>query len=105
VPKKKKQTLFKKPKHKKYAKIIKFDTPDNAEKAMHSLLGEFIIAKQNAKRLRIARTLTYSANRAEASSRRKKISVKERKEFLKIAGLYHRGAHIAWREYNKIKKS
>ena len=104
MSKKTKQTLFKKPKYKYLAKIVRFDTPENAKKSTKKLEKEFINAKTDKKRLRIARTSLYASNRAEASGKRKNLSRKEKSEYKKIAILYKNTSNMLFKEYDSLKK-
>jgi len=104
MSKKPKQTLFKKPKHKYLAKIVNFDTPENAKKSTKKLEKEFVNAKTDKKRLRIARASLFASNRAEASGKRKNLSRKEKTEYRKIAVLYKNTANMLFKEYDSLKK-
>lgn len=103
MTKKPKQTLFKKPKYKYLAKIVRFDTPENARKLVKKLENEFINAKTDKKRLRIARASLYASNRAFASGKRKKLSRKEKTEYRKIANIYKGTSQMLFKEYESRK--
>lgn len=96
-----KKTLFKKPKHKKYAKMISFKNPTQARISARKLRKEFREAKQNAKQLRIARATQYASNRAKASSKRKKLSTSKRKQIKEIGKIYNTTANSMWKKYKK----
>ena len=84
--------LFKKPRWKKYAKIVTFENPDAAKGAARELLREFKSAKTRAKKVRVKKVTVYAANRARASAKRKNLSPRERRELLQIARIYERAA-------------
>jgi len=86
--KKRKLTLFKKPKYDKYSKIVSFKNPTEARKSATELRKEFNSAKTHSKKLRIARVAQYASNRAYATLKRKKLSAKERKEYREIGKIY-----------------
>ena len=96
-----KKTLFKKPKHKKYAEMISFKNPTQARISGRKLRKEFREAKQNAKRLRIAKATQYASNRAKAITKRKKLSTDERKQFKEIGKIYGNTAKSMWKKYKK----
>lgn len=102
---KKKKTLFKRPKHKKYAKMISFKNPTQARISARKLRKEFREAKQNAKQLRIARATQYASNRAKASSKRKKLNTNERKQIKEIGKIYNTTANSMWKKYKHKKKA
>jgi len=90
---KRKWGLFKKPRWKKYSKIVKMDTPENARKSVKKLLAEFRKAKTREKKVRILRVTQYAANRARViATKKKRLSAKERREFRTIAKIYERAS-------------
>ena len=86
------QGLFRKPRWKKYARIVTFENPDAAKGAARELLREFRNAKTRAKKVRVKKVTVYAANRARASAKRKSLSSRERRELLQIARIYERAA-------------
>lgn len=80
--------LFGKARYKKYADIISFKDVSSAEKSRDKLLREFYNAETRAKEVRIVRVSTYASNRARASSKRRRLSKKERNELIEIADIY-----------------
>jgi len=98
-----KRSLFKKPKHKKYAEMISFKNPTQARISARKLRKEFREAKQNAKKRRVARATQYASNRAKAITKRKKLSVDERKQYKEIGKIYGNLANTFWERYNKDK--
>jgi len=94
-------SLFNTPEYGKYQKIISFDSPKKARSSAKKLNDEFNAAKTKEKKLRVARVSQYSANRAKASAKRKKLSAKERKELRKIGNIYNKQAKTLWNRYNK----
>lgn len=96
-----KKTLFKKPKHKKYAKMISFKNPTQARISARKLRKEFREAKQRAKKRRVARATQYASNRAKASGKRKKLSTDERKQFKEIGKIYDTTAKSMWEKFKK----
>jgi len=104
MPKKPKRTLFEKPKYKYLAKIVRLDTPENAKKSTEKLEKEFINAKTDKKRLRIARASQKASKIADASRKRKNLSRKEQSEYRKIAILYKNTSNMLFKEYESLKK-
>ena len=100
----KRQTLFEKPKYKYLGKIVRFDTPERALESTKKLETEFINAKTDEKRLRIARASQYASNRATASGKRRNLSRKEKSEYRTIARYYENTANMLFKEYNSLKK-
>ena len=101
LDKSRKKTLFKKPKHKKYAEMISFENPTQARISARKLRKEFREAKQNAKKRRVARATQYASNRAKAITKRKKLSIDERKQYKEIGKIYGDLANTLWERYNK----
>lgn len=99
--------LFKPPRHKDIAEIVSFKNPREAREAASRLvnalergrLGKKKVGKKRA--LTIARALTYAANRAEASAKRRNLSPKERRELKEIAEIYRDAADEAWEIYHE----
>jgi len=81
-------TMFDKPKSKKYADIVKMDTPENARKAANKLHDEFFGAKTRKKREYVKRVTNLAAQRAGAQLKRENLSAKEVREFRLIKALY-----------------
>jgi len=81
-------SLFKDPRFKYLAKIVSFKDINSAKKSSEKLRNEFNKAVSKVKKLRIARAAQYAANRAKASSRRKNLSQKEKKEYKQISRIY-----------------
>ena len=98
--------LFKPAKHKWLAKIVTFKTPSLARKASKKLLnglkrgriGKLKIGTKRA--LTIAKALQYAASRAEASTKRENLSVKEKRELRKISEIYDKAADRAYKIYH-----
>ena len=84
----------------KYSKMIRIDTPENAEKSTKKLVNEFINAKNNEKKLRVARVAQYTANRIDAMLKRKKLSEGERSQLEKVSKIYTDRAKLIWMGYN-----
>ena len=101
LDKSRKKTLFKKPKHKKYAEMISFKNPTQARISARKLRKEFREAKQNAKKRRVARATQYASNRAKAITKRKKLSIDERKQYKEIGKIYGNLANTLWERYKK----
>ena len=93
--------LFKPPRHKWIADIVSFESPSKARKAARKLVREVEKSKRRNKALTIARALTYAANRAEASAKRKNLSPKERRELKEIAEIYRDAADEVWEIYHE----
>jgi len=91
----------KKPKHKKYAEMISFKNPTQARISARKLRKEFREAKQNAKKRRVARATQKASNRAKASTKRKKLSTDERKQFKEIGKIYDTTAKSMREKFKK----
>lgn len=101
--KERKQTLFKRPKHKYLAKIITFKSVTGAEKSVKKSENLFKEAKTKKKKLRIARAIQYAENRIKYGFLAKKNLKKETKVRLKkIANIYEDSADRLWKEYDKL---
>ena len=81
-------TLFAPPKYKKYAQLVSFENPEQAKHSAQGLELEYDTATTKAKRLRIIRVTSLAMNRAQASSKRKALSAKERQQLRHIAATY-----------------
>lgn len=101
---KRRQTLFKPPRFKKYAKMISFRNTTEASQSIRKLRKEFREAKTDEKKLRIARTTQYASNRAFASAKRKKLTVEKRKTLKAIGKMYDDTADDFWKFYAEMKK-
>ena len=82
------QGLFKPPRWKYLARIVKMDTVENARKAARKLLQIFREAKTRAKKRRVKQATVLAANRAKVMAGRKDLSPEERHEFSVIAKIY-----------------
>ena len=82
------QGLFKPPRYKYLARIVKMDTVENARKAARKLLSIFRSAKTRAKKVRVKKATVLAANRAKVMAGRKDLSPQERHEFSVIAKIY-----------------
>ena len=98
------QQLFKKHRYIKYSKMIRIDTPENAEKSGKKIIDEFRDAKNNEKKLRVARVSQYTANRVDAILKRKKLSEGERSQLKKVSQIYKNWAKSMWYAYNLDKE-
>ena len=88
-----KKTMFKeKPKSAKLAKIVTIENPTKARHASATLKREFRNARSRDKKTHIKRSAVLAANRAEAMTRKKDLSPKERKELKEISGIYRNAA-------------
>lgn len=88
MSKKNKNTLFGEAKYAYLSKMISLKDPQSAKKSVSKLKKEFNNAKTKAKKLRIAKATQLAANRAMASTKRKHLSKKEKKEFREIGKMY-----------------
>jgi len=93
--------LFKPPRWKYLAEIVTFESPEKAQKAARQLVREVKKAKRRDKALRIARALTYAANRAKASAKRGNLSPEKRRELREISKIYREAADEAWEIYHE----
>ena len=86
------QGLFKPPRWKYLARIVKMDTVENARKAARKLVQLFKGAKSRVKKRRIKAATILAMNRARASAKRKNLSTEERRELSLIAKIYEKAA-------------
>lgn len=98
-PSRKQQGLFKKARHPKYAKMVSFKDVYEAQESMKKLKHEYLEAKTEEKRLRIARVAQFSANRAKAMLNKKALWPDERQEMRKIYIVYDMLAEQLFRDY------
>jgi len=93
--------LFKPPRWKYLADIVTFETPSKARETAKKLVGMIKKAERRDKALRIARALTYAANRAKASAKRSNLKEKERRELIEVSKIYRAAADEAWEIYHE----
>ena len=99
--------LFKPPKHRWLAELITFEDPKKARESAGKLVrglkrgrvGRRKIGRKRA--LTTARALSYAANRAEASAKRRNLSAEERKELKEIARIYRDASKEAFEIYRE----
>jgi len=103
IPKERKQTLFKPPKHQYLADLITFKSVEGAEKSSKKAMRMFNDAKSKQKKLRIVRTLQYAENRINASLKKKNLNPETKKRFKKISSTYGFTADSLWIKYSKLK--
>jgi len=83
-----KRTMFFPAKHEKYADIVSFKNPEQAKHSANQLLLDFDMAKTRAKKVRVKRVTVLASSRAKASTQKRILSSKERKEYLEISAVY-----------------
>lgn len=88
----KKGSLFVEPEFKKFSEIVSFTNPSEARNSVQELNKEFRSAKTRKKKVRVFRVTDLAAKRARATSRRKNLSRKEKREFLEVANIYREAA-------------
>lgn len=103
---KRKRSMFGPPKYKKYEKIVKLTSVEDAKESAKELLHEFKSAETKAKKLRVLRATQLAANRAEVMTKRKKRPLKSstKREKKKIAAIYERATEKMEKEYERLKK-
>jgi len=82
------KTIFFPPKYKRYAEIVRIDSPEAARASVKILREEFNRAETAEKRRRIKRMMVLAANRAAAAAKKKDLSGKEMTEFLEVERIY-----------------
>jgi len=97
------QTMFGKAKHEYLRDIISIRSPESATGSVRELTREFYGAKTKVKRLRIARSAQLASNRALASAKRKSVSVIEKVELKRVAGIYAQAAERMFEIYGRMK--
>jgi hypothetical protein len=90
---KSRKTMFFSAKSPKYAEIVSLKSPEKAKVSAKKLLAEFRKSKTRDKRRRVKRVTVLASNRAQASSKRKKLSPNERRQFWHIAEIYRDAAN------------
>lgn len=85
-----KRTLFDKAKSKKLADIISFKNPQAARGSAKELLREFNAAKLRSKKVRIIQATNLASNRAAASTRRRNLSMRERRELTTVSNIFRK---------------
>jgi len=99
---KKNQSLFYEPaKYKKYSKLIDTTKPTRTRK---KLLEEFNEAKQLEKKKRIAKIATLTANRLNATKKRRDLTVETKKRINYSADHFEKTSQMLWNKYNLEKK-
>jgi len=91
------KTLFFPPKSRKYAEIVRIDSPDAARVSVKRLEAEFHSAETREKKRRVKKMMVLAANRAAASARKSSLSGRERGEFREVEAVYrnsYRGLKI-----------
>ena len=86
------KTIFFPPKSKRYAEIIRIDTPEAAELSVKQMKEEFSKAETDAKKRRLKRMITLAANRAQVISENPRVSSKQREEARRVAEIYRKAA-------------
>jgi len=84
-----KQTMFGKPKFRKYSDIVSLESTSSARKSIRLLNKEFRDADTRAKKVRVKRVTLLASNRAYAMAQKRKLSFRERRELLHIADMYY----------------
>jgi len=84
------KTMFGPAKYDYLSKAISIDSVRSARESVIELKKMFNTAATRTKKLRIARATMLAANRADASRKRKNLSMNERKQFAEIKGIYQR---------------
>jgi len=93
-------SLFKPARHKSIAEIVSFETPSRAKQSSIKLLR--IMRKCNRRKaLIILKALNLASNRALASAKRRNLSVKERRELVKVGRIYRKATLLASKIYKK----
>ena len=92
VPIKSRKTMFVKPVSQALADMVSLRNPGSAKGSVIELTNEFMAAKTQDKRLRIARATMVAGNRANASAKRINLSDRERQEFIRIYHIYNMAA-------------
>ena len=82
------KTMFGSAKYEYLSNMVSLRNPAAARGSIRELEREFQEAKTHTKKLRIARATRLAANRADASRKRKGLSVREYDEFAVIARIY-----------------
>jgi len=95
--------MFGKAKHEYLRDIISIRSPESATGSVRELTREFYGAKTKVKRLRIARSAQLASNRALASAKRKSVSVIEKAELKRVAGIYAQAAERMFEIYGRMK--
>jgi hypothetical protein len=85
---KRRNTMFGTPRHKKLAKLIRQDTPTAAREAAREILSDFRDLSHRDAKVAYKRAVVLASNRAGAIQKKKNLSVKERAEFRKIQKIY-----------------
>jgi hypothetical protein len=85
------RSIFFPPRHKKYAEIVKVDTPANARESVQKLEAEFRTADRRKKRL-IKRVTVLAATRARVMSANDRLSPEQRREAAEVARIYQQAA-------------
>ena len=85
------RTLFFPPRHRKIAEIISIESPKKARHAVKTLLRMAKKAPHRRKVL-IKRSIVLAANRAEAASKKRNLSRREKKELKTVAKIYRTAA-------------
>lgn len=80
--------FYDKPRHRDIAEIVTIESPAAARKAGRKLLAMFNKAKTRKRKVTIKRSVVLAANRAEAASKRRNLSEKERREMKEVARIY-----------------
>ena len=97
------RSLFREPPaHPELARIISFVNPKEAERSAKELKSMFRKETSKARKLEILRATIYAANRAEAFSRKRNLSRKEREEIRRIHNIYKDAYQELDEEYKKI---
>jgi hypothetical protein len=86
------KTIFFPPKYKRYAEIVRIDTPEAAKLSVKQMKEEFNKAETDAKKRRLKRMVVLAMNRAKVISENPRVSAKERAEAKRVAEIYRRAA-------------
>lgn len=82
------KTMFRPPKHKKYADIVKITSIDDAKHAAAVLTAEYKAAMSKSKCTLIRQVVNHASNIAMASSKKRTNSVATRERLIAVSKIY-----------------
>jgi hypothetical protein len=85
-------TIFFPAKYKRYADIVRIDTPEAARLSVKQLEEEFEKAETREKKRRLKKMVVLAANRAAVMSNNPRVSRKERQEAAEVEKIYRAAA-------------
>ena len=91
-------TMFGPPKHPGLAKIIRIDTPANAQYAIDRLTIQHRESTSDQGKIRIERAMRLASSRADATLKRKTLSTTEHTEMTLVRDLYSRATDLLRQE-------